>query len=334
MSSSTSNVNTKVSGKITSFFPTSSVESTSNIADESPRDEITAEVFDATSCGSSTNLHENDGMSTPTDSVSKKRNASKSPVAESGILFKKPTLASVDDLFAEMLTEDPSLEKDTPRLVSLLFTSFTAVVNELKVVSAKIDAYESFKSDVSNKFNALNSTVDSLKADMECMKAEINIVKSENSELKNTIGSLMAQFEHNEQHSGNECLLLHGVPEKTNQSAPENSKLVFASEISSKVGVKMTVKDIKRAHRYGPPRRDGKSRPIIARFWDSSLRNNVYHKKRELKGKGIFVTENLTKVRMELYKKAIVDFGKQQVWSREGRIYAKDSNGKVINIIS
>ena len=119
MSSPTVNVNTTVSGKITSFFSRSSVEAKANIADESPRDETTAEVFDATSCGSSTNLHENDGMSTPTDTGSKKRNASKSPVVESRILFKKPTLASVDDLFAEMLSDDPSLEKDTPRLVSL-----------------------------------------------------------------------------------------------------------------------------------------------------------------------------------------------------------------------
>ena len=111
---------------------------------------------------------------------------------------------------------------------------------------------------MSDKVVCLNSTVDSMKSDFDFRKAEMKIMKAENTEMKNNIGLLIAQVDHNEQRETSvfffECLLLHGVPEKSDRSVPENSKVIFAAEISSKVGVKMTEKNIKRAHRYGLPR--------------------------------------------------------------------------------
>ena len=39
------------------------------------------------------------------------------------------------------------------------------------------------------------------------------------------------------------------------------------------------------------------------------------------------ITENLTQRRMEKKKKAEEQYGKQQVWTKEGRIYSKDDKG-------
>ena len=111
------------------------------------------------------------------------------------------------------------------------------------------------------------------------------------------------------------------MPEKKG-SVPENSKVALAVEITSKIGVKMSEIDIKRAHRYGPVRKDGKPRSIIARFWNSDLRSKVYRSKKNLKVKNGFITENLTKLIMGLQKKAIEYYGKENIWSIEGRIYA------------
>lgn len=256
MSSTTKNAISKSSAKITSFLrkaPASADDSSTSRDESTALETENSNVFDDTSCSLQTVHHEDGGMSTPTDTGSKKRVASQSPTVEAGIMLKKPALLSLDDSLAELLSHDPSFEKDTPHWVPLLFTSFAAVVNELKVVSSKLDAAESFKKEMSDKVVCLNSTVDSMKSDFECLKAEMKIMKAENTEMKNNIGLLIAQVDHNEQHSRNECLLLHGVPEKSDRSVPENSKVIFAAEISSKVGVKMTEKNIKRAHRYGPP---------------------------------------------------------------------------------
>ena len=279
-----------------------------------------------------------------------KRIASQSPSTDTGIVLKKQTLGVLDDSFStELRAVEQSFENDTPHWVPLLFASMGAVREELCVLSGKMDAFETFKANISDQVSSLCSSVETIKSEFDNMKSEMAVMKSENAEMKsemaviksvnaelrNNVGLLITQVDRNEQHSRSECLLLHGVPEKSNPSVPENSKVIFAGELSSKCeGITITEKNIKRAHRYGPPRRDGKPRPIIARFWDAGIRNSVYTKKKNLKGKGIFITENLTKFRMMLLRKANDDFGKENVWTKEGRIFARDGHGQVLIIIS
>ena len=284
-----------------------------------------------------------EGNASPT---AKKRLQSSSPSDESRVMSKTARIGDIlsspspADSFADLLNSEGSLEENTPRYIPLLFSTLEAMFKEMKSVSAKADSFCNFQVEVTKKVSGLESKVESLyqkfgemENEMQTLRAENCKLKEANSGLNDTVGVLIKQVDRNEQHSRAECLLLHGVPEKKGQ-VPENSKLVFASEITSKVGVKMSERDIKQAHRYGPVRADGKPRPIIARFLDSSLRNSVYGKKKLLKGKNIFITENLTKLRMELLKKANDDYGRENVWTKEGRIMARDSNKQVITIMS
>ena len=68
----------------------------------------------------------------------------------------------------------------------------------------------------------------------------------------------------------------------------------------------------------------------IARFWSCNLRNNVYSKKKLCKGKSVSLTENLTKTRMHQKTDAEKKYGSGNVWTREGRIYAKDTSSDTI----
>ena len=281
--------------------------------------------------------HECVAMSVQTETTAKKRLPSSSPDDQSRIVSKTPKL---DDRLAELLSAGADFAEKPPNW-QLLFTTLEASYMEIKKMSAKMDTFASFKAEVTNKMatmeekmDHLASEVSSVKTELSSTKAENAYLKAENESMKGSIIELASQVDRNEQHSRSECLLLHGVPEKKGP-VPENSKVAFAAEITSKIGVKMSEKDIKRAHRYGPVRKDGKPRPIIARFWNSDLRSKVYRSKKNLKGKNVFITENLTKLRMGLQKKAIEDYGKENVWSMEGRIYARDKNlDKVLNIIS
>ena len=56
--------------------------------------------------------------------------------------------------------------------------------------------------------------------------------------------------------------------------------------------------------------------------------------KKECKGKQIAITENLTKRRMTLKLSAEQTYGEKDVWTKEGRIYAKDQNNQVKTIIA
>ena len=323
--------------KITGYFGRVSESSEAHLSekDESPPvDGSTPVVPAVTSPRALTTSHEVAVMSPCGESTGKKRIPSDSPSALSGVVSNKQRLTMLNDSLTDLLGDDPTFEEDTPYWVPLIFKSMGAIREEVQAVSAKMDSYELFKAEVIEKVAGLNTTVDSLKVESDAMKAEMQSIKKENAELKETVCLLINQVDHNEQHSRSECLLLHGVPESKNRTVPENSKVVFAAEVSTKVGVALSEKNIKRAHRYGPPRRDGKPRPIIARFWDANIRNSVYTKKKNLKGKNIYITENLTKRRLKLLNEAYEKFGKNNVWTREGRIYGRDGDGQVINIVS
>ena len=89
----------------------------------------------------------------------------------------------------------------------------------------------------------------------------------------------------------------------------------------------MTVDHIRRAHRLEKRKNNGKPRPIIARIWNPDLRNHLYYKKKEFKNSSISLK------RMALKTEAEGKYGSSNVWTKEGRIYAKDSNNVIIPII-
>ena len=95
----------------------------------------------------------------------------------------------------------------------------------------------------------------------------------------------------------------------------------------------MTVDHIRRAHRLGKMKNNGKPRPIIARIWNLDLRNHLYYKKKEFKNSSISLSENLTGKRMTLKTEAEGKYGSSNVLTKEGRIYAKESNNVIIPII-
>ena len=78
------------------------------------------------------------------------------------------------------------------------------------------------------------------------------------------------------------------------------------------------------ASKFRPPR------PIIVRLNSYNLRHEVFKVKRNLKGSRTMITENLTKKRHELLKKAIEKLGKGKVWSNDGRITTKIDNKYIV----
>ena len=69
-----------------------------------------------------------------------------------------------------------------------------------------------------------------------------------------------------------------------------------------------------------------RTRPVIVKFKGYDSRDKIFKAKRQLKGTGVMVTENLTKKRYELFKKCIHKLGKGNVWTYDGRITTKINN--------
>ena len=107
------------------------------------------------------------------------------------------------------------------------------------------------------------------------------------------------------------------IPEE-NKNQPIANKNIKPSELTM---TKLQVND------------EGKPRPIIARFWSSTLRNDLYFNKKLCKGKPISITENLTKRRALLKTETKQKYGAKNVWTKEGRIYAKEEASGNIKLI-
>ena len=108
----------------------------------------------------------------------------------------------------------------------------------------------------------------------------------------------------------------------------------------SKLDITVDELDKQRSLRLGPINKrslrsnmGNASRPIIVRFTFYKKRPEVYKSKRNLKGQGIVISENLTQNRYKIHQAAIAKFDRKTVWTSDGRVFS-EINGKIIIIIT
>ena len=218
----------------------------------------------------------------------------------------------MDDILNDLSNVNDS---SVPPWAKVIINSMVIVINELKCVkelSKRLDELESYRT-VTEKIT-------------DKMQTEIQRL---NERLKIAEDSLDDQ----EQRNRNFCLLLHGIEENDN----EDTNHVVVETINNNLGLEMKIENLQRSHRLGPREntrntRNTRTKPraIIFRFRDFSWRKDVFYAKKKLKGKGISISENLTKRRYALYKNAINKFGFGNVWTVEGRIKTKINKRTVV----
>ena len=295
------------------------------------------------------NIGNSDSINAPTNQKpkksknKKKRNLSSSPSNDEN---KRPNLNESLSLVEELGIN--LYEADTPHWVPLLLKVCDVMSKDIKGICKQMNSFELFQSQISKRVDSLEQqatinvqktldiekNVSFVSSTFDEMKAQLSSLKQQNDELKKTVNSLVQQVDTNEQHSRSECLLIHGIDEN-NKETPTQSKEIFAKKVSQYLGVNMDVNCIKRAHRLGMKRTNGKPRPIIVRLYDPELRNIIFAKKKLCKGQNFSITENLTKRRMLIKKEAESKYGANNVWTREGRIYAKNqSDDSIVTVLS
>lgn len=108
-----------------------------------------------------------------------------------------------------------------------------------------------------------------------------------------------------EQNGRLENLRIFGVEEKEDEKVEET-----VIEVAQKAGINLNKSSIGRTHRLGKKQSD-KKRAIIVKFVSYQDRQRLYQAKKQLKGTGIAITEDLTKLRYEILKKAKENFGRE-----------------------
>ena len=190
-----------------------------------------------------------------------------------------------------------------------------------------------------SEFKPLTEKLEELESYSEVCKSTSQLLRSDLDKAQEKIKELELKIDDQEQRSRNQCLLFHGIPEDDN----EDTDVQIIEMCSEHLNMDLNISAIERSHRLGPRRqskkpstrnnrKDDKPRPIIARFSSYRDRQSLFSIKKKLKGKNISITENLTKSRLDLLKKANDKYGKGKCWSQEGRIFTKIGNNfKVIS---
>ncbi|KAJ8305117.1 hypothetical protein KUTeg_017331 [Tegillarca granosa] len=158
------------------------------------------------------------------------------------------------------------------------------------------------------------------------LKQEINTLKSENENLRLSIDEL-------EQYGRRNAVRISGIPEKTGEDTD-----AIVRDVANKMGVDIHDVDISRSHRSGKP---GQSRPrqILVKFVRYNTKRKLLISRRVMKSvpslNNVFINDDLTKRRQELYRKAR-DLWKDRkitkTWTWDGKIFLTDKTNKKFRI--
>ena len=199
-------------------------------------------------------------------------------------------------------------------------------------------------------------SIESLEAKVEKMSGELFVAQQQNEGLQKALSAvsqrnreleaeLKAQSErirlnekkHNdlEQHSRKQNLRVFGVPEPQGgeKESAEDCMEKVAQIFKEKIGVKVGVEQIEVAHRTGSlaaARANKRVRPIIVRFLSRKDRETVIMNRKNLKGKGVSVGEDLTTANLKILKRLEEHTGTLSAWSARGNLFAKLKNGTII----
>ena len=158
--------------------------------------------------------------------------------------------------------------------------------------------------------------VDPLKKQIDCLSDELA-----NTEI---------HANENEQYSRRCNVRIHGIPEVESENCYEVVVDFFRKDLRCEVNES----EIDRTHRVGKRQAGYKPRAIIVKFCSYQSKAKVMKSKTILKGKPLFVNEDLTAVNKRLFDVARRELRPLPVWSSDGKILVKLQNERVVRVKS
>lgn len=137
------------------------------------------------------------------------------------------------------------------------------------------------------------------------------------------IERLEGRIDDLEQYQRRQCLRIFGCTEEEGENTDD-----IVLKVAEKVGANIEIGDIDRSHRVGRQQVTGRPRAIIVKFVSYRKRSEVFRSKRNLKGTGITIREDLTRARHQLLREAITKHGVNNVWTQDGVVIIKEGNAK------
>lgn len=211
-----------------------------------------------------------------------------------------------------------SAMKEVNQRVDQLETEFSKQLSKFKeefLVCKISDGDDKVSRELLNKFQEFENN----------MMQEINKLRAD---MNKKFENLEDNIDYNMQKNNNKCLLIHGIQETDNERDVYN---VVINLFQSKLQIPIEIADISDCYRLAKKsdKMDKRSRSIVVEFIHKYKRDEVFYKKKTLKGTKLLITELLTRGRLEIYGKCRSVYG-QQCWTINGNIIVLKNGTKVM----
>ena len=147
--------------------------------------------------------------------------------------------------------------------------------------------------------------------------------------LKDELNKAQIHINHNEQYSRRCNIRIFGIQEMEGENCSE----VVLNFLKKELGLAIAFEDIDRCHRLGPSRGDG-LRAIIVKFVSYRVKSEVLRSRKKLKGKKLYIYEDLAATNMMLLRESRDRFRGYSVWTADGKVLVKFTDGKITRIQS
>ena len=234
-----------------------------------------------------------------------------------------------------MATENQPLQDDIKSIKEILKTlatehSVSDLKRELKSEVQKLydsfdKAFKDYKQEVTDKLDHFETRLYEAERRFDKVESDNEDLKMENERLKDRVQNMERDMNDLEQYGRRWNLRVFGVEESKSESTGEVTQKV-CNLFTDKLGIKTTAADLEACHRTGSlekARHSKKTRPVIVRFMNRSLRDALLKKRQVLKGSGVSVGEDLTKYNADLSKAAFKHEAVSSSYSINGKIFVK-----------
>ena len=217
---------------------------------------------------------------------------------------------------------------------------------EIETLRAEVIEVKESQAFICNQYDSLKAEYDKLIEVNTLQKEEISNIKSQAAALKTQEIKDSIKVDELEQYGRRQNLEIVGVPEKED----ENTNAIVL-EVAKMLDVDIMSSHISTSHRLpkkkASSRNNSGSSPIIVRFTSRDIRNQIYANRKkarfvDLKNflvsdtKNIFVNENLTPTRKQLFwktKQEVKNSSWKYIWTHNGNVFVKKDDNASITAI-
>ena len=207
-------------------------------------------------------------------------------------------------------------------LKELIVDVFKQMKNELlKSVFHRIEILKTNLFDKNEENEKLKKEVESLKSDLNLRKEEL--IKTQ-QRIEVEVEKTQESFNDLEQYGRRNNIRINGLEEIGNETAESTTGNVVKTLNNLIPGANIRREDVDIAHRLG--KKDAKKRPVIVKFVSRMKKESVLKQRRNLKGTGIFLNEDLTRINQHVLaclRKKMPD-EVTDAWSSNGTMFVKN----------